>query len=157
MDFEQYLPSIKAAILLACVMLNPTSCSLSKIRVMTLHVAARTNILLMTWQEDLAAPQPPEQPRMEGEGAPASTGGEVSGATAPQVLPLSGSLLSPWQDLPLPPVVLELPCKETITVSTFELLDKTLSSSVLVFATSLSWEFSMSDRWRDRKLLPDLG
>ncbi|XP_058696695.1 gamma-synuclein isoform X4 [Poecile atricapillus] len=27
-------------------------------------------------KEDLAAPQPPEQPRVEGEGAPASAGGE---------------------------------------------------------------------------------
>ncbi|XP_041261061.1 gamma-synuclein isoform X2 [Onychostruthus taczanowskii] len=27
-------------------------------------------------KEDLAAPQPPEQPRLEGEGAPASTAGE---------------------------------------------------------------------------------
>lgn len=65
-------------------MLSPTSCSLSDIRVMTLHVAARTNILLVTWQEDLAAP-PPEQPRLEGEGAPASTGTEVSGVNSPRV------------------------------------------------------------------------
>lgn len=83
MYFKQYLPFIKAAVLLACVMLTPILHSLSKIRAMTLHVAARTNILLVTWQEELAAPQPPEQPRLEGEGAPASTGGEVSGATAP--------------------------------------------------------------------------
>lgn len=47
MDFKQYLPSIKAAILLACVVLNPISRSLSEIRAMTLHVAARTNILLV--------------------------------------------------------------------------------------------------------------
>lgn len=102
MDFKQYLPSIRAAILPVCVMLPPMSLSLSKIRVMTLHVAARTNILLVTWQEDLAPPQPPEQPRLEGEGAPA---GEVSAATSPGplglTLPLPGLLASPWQNLPL--------------------------------------------------------
>lgn len=69
------------------------SLSLSKIRVMTLHVAARTNILLVTWQEDLAPPQPPEQPRLEGEGAPA---GEVSAATAPLPRPSGPHPASAW-------------------------------------------------------------
>lgn len=92
---------------------------------MTLHVAARTNILLVIWQEDLAAPQPPEQPRVEGEGAPASAG-EVSGATAllPRALCATPGLLldiwiPPGRTSPLPPVVLELPRKESITVPTF--------------------------------------
>lgn len=47
---------------------------------MSLRVAVRTNISLVTWQEDLAAPQPTEEPEAAGEGAPeASTGdgGEV--------------------------------------------------------------------------------
>uniref|UniRef100_A0A8U7MSP1 Gamma-synuclein n=1 Tax=Corvus moneduloides TaxID=1196302 RepID=A0A8U7MSP1_CORMO len=77
-------------------------------------------------KEDLAAPQPPEQPRVEGEGAPASTGTEVSGATAllPRALCathglLLGYWLPPGRISPLPPVVMELPCKEPITVPTF--------------------------------------
>lgn len=115
-------------------MLPPMSLSLSKIRVMTLHVAARTNILLVTWQEDLAPPQPPEQPRLEGEGAPA---GEVSAATAPLPLWATPCLClaywaPPGRISPLPLVVLELPCKEPITVPTF-LSCWTKTSSVLVF------------------------
>lgn len=102
-------------------MLSPVSHSLSKIRGMTLHVAARTNILLVTWQEDLAVPQPPEQPRLEGEGAPASTG-EVS-AARPGALCHTGLLLgycfSPGRISPLPPVDIELPCPAPITVPTF--------------------------------------
>ena len=47
---------------------------------MTVRVAVRTNISLVTWQEDVAVPQPPEQPGVAGEGAPAAStggGGEV--------------------------------------------------------------------------------
>lgn len=82
--------------------------------------------MLVTWQEDLAALQPPEQPRVEGEGAPASTGGEVSGATAllPRALCATHGLFlgywfPPGRIFPLPPVVIELPCKEPITVPAF--------------------------------------
>lgn len=43
-------------------------------RGMTLRVLARTNVSLVTWQEDLAAPQPPEQPGPAGEGAVVASG-----------------------------------------------------------------------------------
>uniref|UniRef100_H0Z5R0 Gamma-synuclein n=4 Tax=Neognathae TaxID=8825 RepID=H0Z5R0_TAEGU len=87
------------------------------------NIVATTGVVK---KEELAAPQLPEQPRLEGEGAPASTGGEVSGARPRRpgslcslchTWPLPGLLGSPVSPLPL--VALELPCKEPITVPTF--------------------------------------
>lgn len=109
-------------------------------------MAARTNILFVTWQEDLAVP---EQPRVEGEGAPAGAGEEVSGA-----LSVSSFWVTAFPLAVSPPVVPEQP----LTGSHFpESLDKKPGSSVFVVAASFSWEFSMRNRWTHCKLLPDLG
>lgn len=71
---------------------------------------------------------------------------------------LSGLLVSPWENLPFASCGYRTAMQGAHHCSRFpELLDKNLSSSILAFATSLSWEFSMSDRWTDCKLLPELG